>query len=200
MLNYRNISANESLTFSAFRGLVSELLADGKTTGLDHSDALLHYTKMNMQRMNRVSKTTVLTDELLLAISSIEGKYHFLVISEGWCGDAAQIVPVIDKIVSAAPDKFDLKLVLRDQHLPLIDANLTNGSRAIPVLLILDESYDPVMPKWGPRPLVLQELLKNWKAETDDMMVTAEKLHAWYAKDKTQAIQYELLALLKKLV
>lgn len=199
MFNYRNIFDNQSLVYSGYRNLISDLLAEGKTTGSDHSEALLHYTKMNLQRMNRVEKTTVLSEALSLAIANVKGNYHFLVISEGWCGDAAQIVPVIEKIVSAAPDKFDLKLVLRDQHLPLIDANLTNGGRAIPVLLILDEDFNLVMPKWGPRPLVLQELMNVWKTESSDMMEIATKLHSWYAKDKTKAIQHELLALVKKL-
>ncbi|RZL49701.1 MAG: thioredoxin family protein [Pedobacter sp.] len=199
MLNYSNIFDNDGLTYSAYRSLISQLLLAGKTTGPDDSEAMLHYTKMNNQRMNRVEKTTALTERILNAIANVNGKYHFLVISEGWCGDAAQIVPVIAKIVAAAPDKFDLKLVLRDRNLPLIDAHLTNGGRAIPVLLVLDENKNLVLPKWGPRPAVLQTLLAGWKKETSDMLVIAERLHGWYAKDKTQATQAELVEVLRQL-
>ncbi|TKC12337.1 thioredoxin family protein [Pedobacter polaris] len=199
MLNYGNIFDNEGISYTTFRALVTQLLLEGKTTGPDHSEAMLHYTKMNNQRMNRVEKTTSLSDEILETVAKIKVKYHFLVISEGWCGDAAQIVPVIDKIVSSAPNKFDLKLVLRDKNLPLIDAHLTNGGRAIPVLLILDENKNLVLPKWGPRPAVLQALLADWKRETEDMGLIAERLHGWYAKDKTQATQAELVAVLRKL-
>ena len=199
MLNYPSTFDNEAMDYVTYRELIVNLLANGKTTGAEHSEAMLHYTKMNVQRMNRVEKTTVLNPDLLAAIENIKGTYNFLVISEGWCGDAAQIVPVIHKIASAAPNKFTLKLVLRDQNLPLIDAHLTNGGRAIPVLLVLDENKNLVAPKWGPRPAVLQNLMANWKKETSDMMVIAEQLHAWYAKDKTQAIQQELAALLCKL-
>lgn len=199
MLNYGNIFDNDGLDYTRYRELVNQLLVDGKTTGPDHSDAMLHYTKMNVQRMNRVEKTTVLNEELLTTIANVKGKYHFLVITEGWCGDAAQIVPVINKIALSAPDKFDLRLVLRDQHLELIDAHLTNGGRAIPVLLVLDENKELILPKWGPRPEVLQVLLKQWKLEIEDAGLVAEQLHGWYAKDKTQAIQQELIKLLKKL-
>lgn len=199
MLNYPSIFDNEAMDYVTYRELIVNLLANGKTTGAEHSEAMLHYTKMNVQRMNRVEKTTVLNPDLLAAIENIKGTYNFLVISEGWCGDAAQIVPVIHKIASAAPNKFTLKLVLRDQNLPLIDAHLTNGGRAIPVLLVLDENKNLIAPKWGPRPAVLQNLMANWKKETSDMMVIAEQLHAWYAKDKTQAIQQELMELLKGL-
>ena len=199
MDNYSNIFDNEGVDYSTYRKLINDLLAEGKTTGPDHSEAMLHYTKMNVQRMNRVEKTTVLTDELVKAIENVKGNYHFLVISEGWCGDAAQIVPVINKIVLTAADKFDLKLVLRDQHLSLIDNYLTNGGRAIPVLLVLDEDKNVILPKWGPRPAILQGLLATWKKENTDPILIAEKLHGWYAKDKTQTTQLELIELLKKL-
>lgn len=198
MLNYSNIF-DSGMNYSSYRELVHSLLLDGKTTGDDSSEAMLHYTKMNEQRMNRVEKTTVLTADVLSAIANIKNSYKFLVITEGWCGDAAQIVPIINQIVSAAPDKFNLKLVLRDQNLSLIDAHLTNGGRAIPVLLILDDNDELALPKWGPRPAVLQTLLAGWKNETSDMMVLAERLHSWYAKDKTLATQAELVEVLKQL-
>jgi len=199
MINYSNIFDNEALDYPSYRNLVDKLLAQGETTGPDNSEAMLHYTKMNVQRMNRVDKTTVISEELLSTLQNIRGKYRFLVISEGWCGDAAQIVPVINKIASAAPDNIDLKLTLRDKNLPLIDAHLTNGGRAIPVLLVLDEAGNLVLPKWGPRPMVLQNLLLEWKSESIEMPELAEKLHGWYAKDKTATTQKELNELLKQL-
>jgi len=107
MLDYSNIFDKEALDYSSYRNLVDELLAKGETTGPDNSEAMLHYSKMNVQRMNRVDKTTVLGEELLSTLANIQGKYRFLVITEGWCGDAAQIVPIINKVVSVAPDKFD---------------------------------------------------------------------------------------------
>jgi len=200
MLNYSNIFDNEGISYTSYRELVDQLLAAHQTTGLDHSEAMLHYTKMNVQRMKRVEKTTVLNEELTAAIEKITHKYNFLVITEGWCGDAAQIVPVLDRIVLAAPDKFTLRLVLRDQNLPLIDAHLTNGGRAIPVLLILNENKEVVLPKWGPRPAILQSLLVEWRKEHSDQMQVAELLHGWYAKDKTQTTQKELSSLLSQLL
>ena len=197
MINYRQIFEEQGLSYSTYRKLVDQLLAEGHTTGPDHSEAMLHYSKMNVQRMNRVDKTASLNDSLSSTLKSIKGKYKFLVITEGWCGDAAQIVPVLNKIAMEAPEHIDLKFVLRDQNLPLIDAHLTNGGRAIPVLIILNENADQVLCTWAPRPQVLQELLKEWKKETTEMPVIAEKLHGWYAKDKTQTTQAELNSLLK---
>lgn len=198
MANYSNIFVNEGLTYIKYRDLIDTLLEKGETTGPDNSEAMVHYSKMNVQRMSRVDKTVALNEALSEKISSLKKRYHFLVISEGWCGDAAQLVPLFRKITDFAPDKFDLRLVLRDQHLELIDAHLTNGGRAIPVLLILDEQGELLL-KWGPRPAILQGLLAGWKAEIPDMFKVAEKLHLWYARDKTQTTQQELTALIGQL-
>lgn len=194
MVDYSNFFENEGMNYSAYRNLIDDLLVKHKTTGPDNSEAMLHYTKMNVQRMSRVDKTVVLNEALLEVLNNIEKPYRMLVISEGWCGDAAQIVPIFNKIAITFPEKFSLKFVLRDQHLPLIDAHLTNGGRAIPVLLILDAEGN-VICKWGPRPDVLQSLLAEWKKEESDMMAIAERLHGWYAKDKTQTTQQELAML-----
>ncbi|WP_316822152.1 thioredoxin family protein [Pedobacter gandavensis] len=197
-MNYSNIFDNEGISYAEYRELVNKLLQEGKTTGVDHSEAMLHYTKMNVQRMNRVDKTVTLNSELLKATQDLKNQYRFLVISEGWCGDAAQIVPVFNKISLVNPEHISLKFVLRDKNLPLIDAHLTNGGRAIPVLLILDEAGH-VICQWGPRPKVLQSLLLQWKKESTDMMLIAEQLHGWYAKDKTQSTQEELCKIIQEL-
>ena len=198
MANYSNIFVNEGLTYSEYRELIDSLLAKNHTTGADNSEAMVHYSKMNVQRMNRVDKTVQLNETFTEAISAVKNKYHLLVISEGWCGDAAQIVPLFKKLTEHAPDHFDLRLVLRDTNLPLIDAHLTNGGRAIPIVLVLDEQGE-LITKWGPRPAILQELLQEWKKEIPDMFAVAEKLHLWYAKDKTQTTQSELIPLISSL-
>jgi hypothetical protein len=198
MVNYSNIFVNKGLSYTTYRDLINSLLAEGKLTGGESTEDMLHYTKMNVQRMQRVDKTVQLTKDIVAAISKIQKRYHLLVITEGWCGDAAQIVPVFHRIASLYPDKFDLKMVLRDENLPLIDAHLTNGGRAIPVLLILDEQGELVS-KWGPRPALLQGLLASWRAESNDMAVVSEKLHYWYAKDKTLTTQSELAAVISSL-
>jgi hypothetical protein len=200
MINYREIFEEQGLDYLTYRTLVDRLLAEGHTTGPDDSESMLHYTKMNVQRMNRVEKTTNLNTELTETISHLTGKYKLLVVSEGWCGDAAQIIPIFNKIALSSPSQFDLKFVLRDKNLPLIDAHLTNGGRAIPVLIVLDETGEKVLATWAPRPQILQALLADWRKEGLDKLVIAEKLHGWYAKDKTQTTQAEMSQLLKSLV
>ena len=197
MVNYSEIFNNQGMDYQTYRALVDQLLLEGKATGDVTYD--LHYTKMNVQRMTRVDKTVSLTEDLTSTINHIKTNYKFLVITEGWCGDAAQIVPVFNKIATASLGKIDLKFVLRDKNLPLIDAHLTNGGRAIPVLIILNEAADKVLATWAPRPQILQGLLKEWRQETTEMTILAEKLHGWYAKDKTLSTQAELVEVFKRL-
>lgn len=199
ILDYGHFFEKEGISYDDYRALIANLLLEGKTTGPDHTEAMLHYTKMNMQRMNRVEKTTTLTPDLMSIVQGISDHYRLLVITEGWCGDAAQILPVIQKVVEASTGHFTLKLVLRDQHPELIDQHLTNGGKAIPVLLVLNEQNELLLPKWGPRPAVLQNLLADWKKEQVDYAITAEKIHSWYAKDKTLTTQQELAKFLSKL-
>lgn len=200
MINYSNIFDKEAISYINYRNLIDDLLAKGQTTGEDHSEDMLAYARMNVQRMNRVDKTTVLTEEIQQTLAQLKGRFRLLVITEGWCGDAAQITPILNKIASAAPDKMELKMVLRDKNLELIDAHLTNGGRAIPVLLALDEQGNLLLPKWGPRPSILQNMMLDWRNEGIQMPELGEKLHSWYAKDKTQTTQAELNQYLTQLI
>jgi len=199
MVNYKEYFDEQGIDYLTYRLLVDDLLLEGKTTGPDNSEAMLQYSKMNVQRMSRIDKTAVLNESLMSTISGLTKNYKFLVITEGWCGDAAQIIPVFNKISTESLGKIALRFVLRDKNLPLIDAHLTNGGRAIPVLIILNENADQVLATWAPRPQVLQGLLSEWKKETSEMSILSEKLHGWYAKDKTQTTQAELTSLLKGL-
>jgi hypothetical protein len=200
MINYKEIFEQNAITYLDYRKLVDDLLAAGKTTGEDHSEDMLNYTKMNVQRMNRGDKTAKLNPEFLDTIQQLPSGLRFLVISEGWCGDAAQINPVFNKIAESSAGKIELRFVLRDKDTALIDEHLTNGGRAIPVLLVLDSGGNLLLPKWGPRPSTLQTLMNAWKAEGVVMPALGEHLHAWYAKDRYATTQTELAQYLRQLL
>lgn len=187
------------ISYTQYRVLIDNLLLNNQTTGPNQSEDLVEYTKMNVQRMSRLDKTVHVNSELLLALDALEGSFNMLVISEGWCGDAAQILPVIQKFAEHSNGKLNLKIVLRDEHLPLIDQYLTNGGRAIPVVLFMNKENGDVISKWGPRPEFLQEKMQIWKTETSDIWELSKWIHTWYAKDKTQSIQEEMLKILSNL-
>ncbi|WP_130858602.1 thioredoxin family protein [Gracilibacillus phocaeensis] len=95
-------------------------------------------------------------------VEQLEGKdIQFLTITEDWCGDAMMINPVIRKIAEAAD--IESRVVLRDENADLIDRHLTNGGRAIPIVLILN-SQGEVIGKWGPRAPEVQEMVDKARA------------------------------------
>jgi hypothetical protein len=48
-------------------------------------------------------------------VEVLKNEYIWMVISEGWCGDGAQLIPVFDKMVAESDGKIDMKIVLRDE-------------------------------------------------------------------------------------
>jgi len=189
---------DKGIDYITYRHLIDDLLKEEKSTGTNQSAALTAYSKLNVVRMNRLDKTVDLLPELKDLLAKLSSKQTWLVITEGWCGDAAQIVPVLAKI-SGHSEAIDLKLIFRDENLELMDQFLYNGkSRSIPKLIVLDEE-NKVLFEWGPRPAKAQQLFEIMKEQKDSYDAIKEKIHGWYAKDKTVSIQEELLNLLRNI-
>jgi integrase len=182
---------NKALDYQSYKNLIERLLKEGKSTGPNQSQELLQYSELNVHRMNRVEKTTVLIEDLSAKIDLIEQPQIWLILAEGWCGDAAQTIPIFHLIEKQFP-KIKIKLLLRDENVELMDHFLTDGSRSIPKVLMLDASSLNLLAQWGPRPSEAIALINNLKAAKVDMMEIKEKLHAWYAKNKGVAVQSEI--------
>lgn len=191
-----------ALTYEAYRKLISSLLAQNKTTGPNQTAALLHYTQLNETRMNRLDKTTILTADSLEKLAQITQPQIWLVLTEAWCGDAAQSIPVMHKLAEANPNII-LRFILRDENLDIMDAFLTNGARAIPKLIALDAVTLEVFATWGSRPKALQDILLPQLTEIKqipDLDLRNLKMQewktlaqSWYNHDKTRSIQADLL-------
>tara|TARA_B110000046_G_scaffold28052_1_gene28880 strand:- start:206666 stop:207286 length:621 start_codon:yes stop_codon:yes gene_type:complete len=188
---------NTAMSYETYMNLLIDLLAEGKPTWVDQNEAMVAHGKMNLQRMKRLNKTIQLQDELQDVISGLTRKITFLVITEGWCGDAAQNVPVFNKLIEHS-ENIDLKLILRDKNLDVMDAFLTNGGRSIPKLIALDTTSLKVIGTWGPRPDTAQFMVTEFKKiENGDYSEFVKEVQLWYAKDKTLSMQKELIELLK---
>lgn len=88
--------------------------------------------------------------------------WHILAITEDWCGDAMLNNPIIRKVAEAAA--LPMHAALRDEDTDLIDRYLTNGGRAIPIYIILNEAGE-VVTTWGPRAPELQQIVMDKRAE-----------------------------------
>lgn len=122
------------------------------------------------------------------------GTWHFLVLSEDWCGDAVNLLPVLARFV-AETDGFDLRVLARDENPDLMDDHLTNGrSRSIPVVMLLDEDYVE-RAWWGPRPEPIQTwfLQEGFSMESGDRY---KEIRRWYARDKGTTFLREIMDLM----
>lgn len=182
-----------------FFSWMQTLAKTGKTSGDNQTLVLADFTALNKRRMSRINKTIDLDAQLLKVLDTISEEQQWVVITEAWCGDSAQSLPVIGKIAGYS-EKITLKIVLRDENPELMDQYLTNGSKSIPKLVVFDGMGTELF-TWGPRPAPAQELLTNWKNEPAgrNWEVFETELHTWYARDKTKTIQQEFIQLLSNL-
>lgn len=186
-------------TYEEYRELVDNLLANKKTTGENHSESMLHYTKMNVHRMKRLDKQIDLKDELVQKLENLDRSLTWLILTEGWCGDAAQIIPTIQKMADQTKS-IQTRYILRDENLEIMDQFLTDGrARSIPKLICLDSKTLEILGEWGPRPDEAHQLFKDLrKSDEFSSRERAEKLHKWYADDKTYSVQDEFIPLIEK--
>ncbi|MBC7447771.1 MAG: thioredoxin family protein [Hymenobacteraceae bacterium] len=192
----------QALSYPAYRALTDERFAEGRTTSADpayNTPAILEYARINLARMNRLDKLPLLEPATIGVAQALPRPLTALVLTESWCGDAAQIVPVLHRIADASAGRLTLRLLLRDEHPALMDQFLTNGGRSIPKLLLLDAATHAVLSTWGPRPTPAQTLVQEALAAGLPYEERNTRLHTWYAQDKTLTTQTEIRELLGRL-
>lgn len=185
-------------TYEEYRNLIDEKLALGLTTGDSTDEGYLSHTKMNVHRMNRWDKNIELNSALKSQLENIPCPVNWLLISEGWCGDASQNVPFLNKMAESSAN-IHLRILLRDEHLDVMDQYLTNGGRAIPKLVIMDAAMNEIG-TWGPRPAEIQEMVRVGKHEngmsSEEIGIMVQK---WYAKDKGATIEKEMMEIIAQM-
>ncbi|QMU31143.1 thioredoxin family protein [Adhaeribacter radiodurans] len=192
------INLEQAFTYPEYEALIDRLLAENKTTGPDQDPKMVSYTQLNQVRMVRVARTTVLLPEVQQALADLTRSLQWVVLTEAWCGDAAQNVPILAKVANASAGKIELKLLLRDENLDLMDQYLTNGTRSIPKLICFDAVSGEELGTWGPRPDAAQALFQAFKENpTGTKKEFIQNVQLWYAKDKTISMQQEIAQLLK---
>jgi len=197
MQNIIEKALENSFSYTEYRQIVSKLILEGKSTGHTQTEDLLKYSELNETRMNRLEKTLEVPNEIVEKLNALPKNYIWLTLTEGWCGDAAQIVPILHKMEEAS-SKIDLRLVLRDDNDDLMQLFLTNGSKSVPKVIILEKETKEVIASWGPRPEPARKLIADYKAKNGvvDEPIKIE-LQKWYLHDKGLTTMEELVTLIK---
>lgn len=189
-------SLTKSMSYAEYRALVSTLVETNSNTGNQVTEALANYTMLNDRRMKRWDKTVKIDEGLSASIANKTMDQTWIIITESWCGDAAHVMPVINKIAELNQG-INFKIVLRDQNEALMDNFLTNGSRSIAKLIIIDNQTQNVVSTYGPRPSTATALVNDYKAKHGGLTPEfKEDLQRWYNKDKGQTVIADLVPLL----
>ena len=141
-----------------------------------------------------VAKRATVLDEHVARVAALGGSWHLLVLSEGWCGDAVNTLPVVARLAELAPN-VDLRVLRRDENLDLMDAHLSGTARAIPVVMVLDADYVE-RGWWGSRPRELQEWVLG-PGQSLDKAERYKEVRAWYARDRGRSTIEEIVALME---
>ncbi len=183
----------KSHSYTKYRQLVSGLLLQGLSSGNDQSEALTKYSLLNQTRMDRLDKKMVVSEENIQKLLILKKQYIWLVLSEGWCGDAAQMLPIFNKM-AAFSQHIELKIAFRDGNESLMQLFLTNGARSIPKLIVLEKNTGEVLGHWGPRPKGASELIRSYRLQYGAIDDTAKiELQLWYLHDKGTTTQKEII-------
>ncbi len=131
------------------------------------------------------------TQEILMKTSPLK----VLALTEPWCGDSLAIYPVIKKIVENTRS-WELRVLLRDENLDLMDQFLTRGGRAVPIFLFLTGDYSLLF-KWGPRPKAAQDIYEEYRERIESGQIEKKdiikKIRYFYSSNAGQSILSEIM-------
>lgn len=186
------------MTLEDYRHLFDDILNGDYQEAPYDQEAYQNYVKLNRSRMNRWDKQGIIESELSELIQAIDSPQTWVIITEPWCGDAANSIPLVEKMAALNPN-ITLVVQLRDSDSE-ITQYLTNGGKAIPIIVARDAN-DKDLFVWGPRPTEAQALVMKQKTDTSR---SAHEKYAeilqWYRKNKGVMIQEEFKALLRPLI
>ncbi|WP_027880859.1 thioredoxin family protein [Mesoflavibacter zeaxanthinifaciens] len=189
-------SLKKSLSYQDYRTLLSRLVEENATTGTNQSEALINYTALNDRRMKRWDKTVKISEADKITIKNATVNQTWIVLTESWCGDAAHVIPVINKVAELNTG-INLQLVMRDENEQLMDLFLTNGGKSIPKLIQFDNTSKTVLNSYGPRPTEATKLVNDFKKIHGTLTAEfKEDLQRWYNKDKGQNVIKDLIELI----
>lgn len=189
---------SSAMSYQAYFEQMNAFSIEKATSGPDQSEILIDYTALNFKRIKRLDKSIEINNAHTKKINKLDKKITWLIITEAWCGDAAQVIPVLNKIAGCT-DNIDLKLVYRDENKVLMDAFLTDGARSIPKLIALNENNE-VLYTWGPRPAEATKMAIDFKSINGNLTPEFKHdLQKWYNKDKGVSIIVDQIAMLNKI-
>ncbi len=167
----------------------------GENLALSKDPKLQGFIKLNRQRMHDIEMNYTISDALALVVRNIKHKTYWLVVTEHWCGDSSQSLPVFNKFAELSDGKIEMRIVYRDQFPELLNVGITTFKRMMPKIIQLDGGFH-VTGIWGPRPSGALRLMERIRSDHSTSASHDKELHDWYANDHQHSIESEIAELL----
>lgn len=127
--------------------------------------------------------------------AAVPGRWRFLVVAEDWCGDSANTIPFLVRLVEAVPS-LELRIINSAVGGGVMQAHQTEDGRgATPTVVLLDEAGQE-RGCWVERPYALRKVVADLKAGiTTGNQV--EVITAWRAEDRGRSTVTDIVDLLE---
>jgi hypothetical protein len=158
-------------------------------------EAMLGSARKNADLWAAVWRRAEVPEEYVRRVAALGGAWHLLALSEDWCGDAVNTLPIVAKLAALSPN-VDLRVLASDENLDIMDTHLTGHSRSIPCVIALDEDFRE-RGRWGPRPAELQQWVLG-PGQALDGKERYRETRTWYARDHGRTTLDELVAMLER--
>lgn len=135
----------------------------------------------------------VATDALVAKMESIPGTWRLLVVAEDWCGDSANTIPYLAKLVDRA-ENLDMWIIGSDVGKGIMEAHRTpDGRAATPTVVLLNDRFEEVG-CFVERPSTLQAWFLDAENKLEEEALYEQK-YAWYDDDQGQHTISEIVAM-----
>jgi hypothetical protein len=188
----------QSISWTEYYATAKKYVEAEEKPELYQNEKMLKYTADNLGRIDHILTSINIESKLYNALTAIQTSLVWIVLTEPWCGDASQVVPVLHTIACCS-EQISFRILQSDAYPEILSAYLTGGSRSIPKLICLRADTLEELGTWGPRPAALQKIvLENKDDPALSFGAKVRMVHDWYANDKTMSIQSEFIDLIKK--
>lgn len=142
-------------------------------------------------------KDAAVTADLMTRMRALPDRRRILVVADDWCSDSVNTIPYIARLVDAAPERLEIRMIDSTLGARLMKAHRTPDGRAgTPTVVVLGDD-GRFIGAWVERPSGLQA----WRTEKKTRLSRTElreRSTEWYAKDAGKSTMEEIAALVER--
>lgn len=157
-------------------------------------EGFLTFARKNVKEFKGVFEHATVPDDRVGWVNRLRRDVRILVIGADWCGDVVANIPAIVRLCELNP-KLQFRILDRDTHEDLMEHFLTNGGKAIPVVIIGPPDFSEIR-IWGPRPAPCQAIMTENKGKMPKEEIYP-KIREWYQNDRHRTLYAEITDLIR---